>query len=151
MSFKEAEELITSVGHDLAVISELDLLMSGESHLLGQMAATPTLHPYLSSIALLQCYSLETCMTVEMLQRSKTVRFVNHIWRLRDKYRSWASIDLFPEETVALAGQNLRGDVQHQNLKFFSARQSAGRKGPFQPPKANIPTQQPGRRKGYRW
>ena len=28
---------------------------------------------------------------------------------------------LFSEETVALAVQNLRGDVQHQNLKFFSA------------------------------
>ena len=149
MSFKEAEELITSVGHDLAVISELDLLMSGESHLLGQMAATPTLHPYLSSIALLQCYSLETCMTVEMLQRSCQDRSLRQSHLAAQRQVPLMGKHLFPEETVALAGQNLRGDVQHQNLKFVSAsRQSAGRKAPFQPPKANIPTQQPGRRKG---
>ena len=60
MPIKETEELVCAAGRDLAVISELDWLMSGASHLLGQMAATPALSPYMSSITLLQRYALET-------------------------------------------------------------------------------------------
>ena len=58
--FKETEELVCAAGRDLAVISELDWLTLGASHLLGQMAATPALNPYISSIMLLQRYALET-------------------------------------------------------------------------------------------
>ena len=133
MPIKETEELICAAGRDLAVISELDWLTSGASHLLGQMAATPALHPYMSSITLLQRYGLETCRSVEMLKRSSTARYANHLWRLRDGHLSrlhpsvpkqtkeslrqapLLGIHLFPEETVAIAGQNLRGDVQHLN------------------------------------
>ena len=154
----EAEERIASAGRDLAVISELDRLTSGVSHLLSQMAATPALLPYLSSIALLQRYSLETCRNMEMLERSMTGRFANHTWRLnssvpkqtRESLRQapLLSNHLFPQETVAIAGQNLRGDVQHQNLsrslKLFTAtKPMAGKKAPSQPHRSNIPTQQP--------
>ena len=92
-----------------------------------------------------------------------TTRFANHLWRLRDGHVSklhssvpkqtkeslWQAPllgkHLFPEETVALAGQNLRGDVQHQNLskslKLFTAvKQSASKKASSHP---NFPTQQP--------
>ena len=72
MPIKETEELVCAAGRDLAVISELDWLTSGASHLLGQMAATPALSPYMSSITLLQRYALETCRSVEMLERSST-------------------------------------------------------------------------------
>ena len=88
MSIKEVEELITSAGRNLAVICELDWLTSGASHLLGQMTATPSLQPYMSSLALLQCYAFETCRSEEMLDWSTTARFVNHIWWLRDGYLS---------------------------------------------------------------
>ena len=88
MSVKETEEFVAAAGRDLAVISELDWLTSGESHLLGQMAATPALLPYMSSITLLQRYDLETCGSVEMLERSSTARYANHIWRLRDVHLS---------------------------------------------------------------
>ena len=128
--------------------------------------ATPALLPFMSSITLLQRYALETCRSVEMLERSKTARYANHIWRLRDghlsklhgsvrpgslsdSHHSWGQ-HLFPEETVALAGQNLRGDVQHMNLsnslKFFSAaKQTANKKASSQPPrvKQNPPQQPP--------
>ena len=138
----------------------------GVSHLLGQMAATPALHPYMSSITLLQRYALETCRSVEMLERSSTARYANHLWRLRDGHLSrlhrsvpkqtkeslrqapLLGIHLFPEETVAIAGQNLRGDVQHLNLSksliFFTAvKQPTGKKASSQPPKAKPQFQQP--------
>ena len=88
MPIKETEELECAAGRDLAVISELDWLTSGASHLLGQMAATPALSPYMSSITLLQRYALETCRSVEMLERSSTARYANHLWRLRDGHLS---------------------------------------------------------------
>ena len=128
MPIKETEELVCTAGRDLAVISELDWLTSGASHLLGQMAATPALSPYMSSITLLQRYALETCRSVEMLERSSTARYANHLWRLRDGHLSrlhpsvpkqtkeslrqtpLLGTHLFPEETVAIAAQNLRGD-----------------------------------------
>ena len=151
MPIKETEELICAAGHDLAVISELDWLTSGASHLLGQMAATPALHPYMSSITLLQGYALETCRSVDMLEGSSTTRYANHLWRLRDGHLSrlhpsvpkhtkeslrqapLLGIHMFSEETVAIAGQNLRGDVQHLNLSkslrfFTAAKQSTGKK-----------------------
>ena len=143
MPIKETEELVCAAGRDLAVISELDWLTSGASHLLGQMAATPALSPYMSSITLLQRYALETCRSVEMLERSSTARYANHLWRLRDGHLSrlhpsvpkqtkellrqapLLGTHLFPEETVAVAARNLRGDVQHLNLsnslRFFTA------------------------------
>ena len=150
-------------GRDLAVISELDWLTSGASHLLGQMAATPALHPYMSSITLLQRYALETCRSVEMLE---TARYANFIWWLRDGHLSrlhpsvpkqtkeslrqapLLGIHLFPEEILAIAGQNLRGDVQHWNLSkslrfFTAAKQSTGKKASSQPPKAKPQFQQP--------
>ena len=134
MPIKETEELVCAAGRDLAVISELDWLTSGASHLLGQMAATPALSPYMSSITLLQRYALETCRSVEMLERSSTARYANHLWRLRDGHlsRLHSSVPkqtkeslrqapllgthLFLEERVAVAARNLRGDVQHLNL-----------------------------------
>ena len=50
---------------------------------------------------------------------------------------------LFPEETVAIAGLNLRGDVQHFNLSkslrfFTAAKQSASKKASSQSPKAKV-------------
>ena len=165
---RETEELVAAAGRDLAVISELDWLTSGASHLLGQMAATPPLLPFISSITLLQCYALETCRSVEMLELSSTARYANHIWQLRDGHLSklhgsvlkqtreslrQAALlgqHLFPEETVAIAGQNLRGDVQRMNLshslKFFSAaKQTASTKASSQSPrvKQNPPQQSP--------
>ena len=130
------------------------------------MAATPALIPYMSSITLLQCYALETCRSVEMLEQSLTARYANLLWRLRDGYMSklhssvpkqtkeslqqapLLSKHLFPVETVAIAGLNLRGDVQHWNiaksLKFFTAaKQSTGKKSSSQPPKAKVQFQQP--------
>ena len=53
---RETEEFVAAAGRDLAVISELDWLTSGASHLLGQMVATPALLPYMSSITLLQLW-----------------------------------------------------------------------------------------------
>ena len=47
------------------VISELGWLTLGASHLLGQMAATPALLPYMSSITLSQRYALETCRSMK--------------------------------------------------------------------------------------
>ena len=88
LPIKETEELICAAGRDLAVISELDWLTSGASHLLSQMAATPALHPYMSSIMLLHRYALETCRSVEMLKRSLTARYANLLWRLRDGHLS---------------------------------------------------------------
>ena len=148
LPIKETEELICAVGHDLAVISKLDWLTSGASHLLGQMAATPALHPYMSFMTLLQRYALETCRSVEMLERSSTARYANLTWRLnlsrlhpsvpkqsKESLRQAPLLGthLFPEETVAIAGQNLRGDVQHLNLSnslrfFTAAKQSTGKK-----------------------
>ena len=168
VSVRETEELVAAAGRDLTVISALDWLTSGASHLLGQMAATPALLPFMSSITLLQRYALETCRNVEMLERSSTARYANPIWRLRDDHLSklHGSVpkqtmeslrqapllgqNLFPDETVAIAGQNLRGDVQHMNLsnslKFFSAtKQTANKKASSQPPrvKQNPPQQPP--------
>ena len=167
MPIKETEELVCAAGRDLAVISELDWLTSGASHLLGQMAATPALSPYMSSITLLQRYALETCRSVEMLERSSTARYANHLWRLRDGHLSrlhnsvpkqtkeslrqapLLGTHLFPEETVAVAARNLRGDVQHLNLsnslKFFSApkKQPKSNRSSSQPPKAQPLVQQP--------
>ena len=165
MPFKETEELVCAAGRDLAVISELDWLTS--AHLLGQMAATPALSPYISSITLLQRYALETCRSVEMLERCLTARYANHLWRLRDGHLSrlhpsvpkqtkeslrqapLLGTHLFPEETVAVAAPNLRGDVQYLNLsnslKFFTASKklSTGNRASSQPPKANPQIQQP--------
>ena len=169
MPIKETEELECAAGRDLAVISELDWLTSGASHLLGQMAATPALSPYMSSITLLQRYALETCRSVEMLERSSTARYANHLWRLRDGHLSrlhpsvpkqtkellrqapLLGTHLFPEETVAVAAREPhRGrDVQHLNLsnslRFFTAskKQSTGNRASSQPPKAKPQVQQP--------
>ena len=70
VSVRETEELIAVASRDLAVISELDWLTSGASHLLGQMAATLALLLFMSSITLLQRYALETCRSMEMLCQS---------------------------------------------------------------------------------
>ena len=101
-----------------------------------------------------------------MLERSSTARYANLLWRLRDGHlsRLHPSVPkqtkeslrqapllgnhLFPEETVAIAGLNLRGDVQHLNLskslRFFTAtKQSTGKKASSQPPKAKPHFQQP--------
>ena len=148
VSVRETEELIAAAGRDLAVISELDWLTSGASHLLGQMAATPALLPFMSSITLLQRYTLETCRSVDMLERSLTARYANHIWRLRDGHlsklhgsvpkqtkESLRQAPLLGWETVALAGQNLRGDVQRMNLSQFTeilfCRQADGQQESF--------------------
>ena len=98
MPIKETEELVCAAGRDLAVISELDWLTSGASHLLGQMAATPALSPYMSSITLLQRYALETCRSVEMLERSLTARYANHLWRVRDGHLSRLHLSV-PKQT----------------------------------------------------
>ena len=102
-----------------------------------------------------------------MLERSSTARYANHLWRLRDGHLSrlhpsvpkqtkeslrqapLLGTHLFPEETVAVAARNLRGDVQHLNLsnslRFFTAskKQSTGNKASSQPPKAKPQVQQP--------
>ena len=70
-----------------------------------------------------------------MLEWSTTARFANHIWRLRDGHllklitsvlkQTRESLrqaphlgkHLFPDETVALDGQNLRGDVIRTSQK----------------------------------
>ena len=117
-----------------------------------------------SSITLLQRYALETWRSVELLERSPTARYANRLWRLRDGHLSklhssvatkeslrqapLLSNHLFPEETVAIAGLNLRGDVQHLNLskslKFFiAAKHSTGNKALSQPPRAKVHFQQP--------
>ena len=71
--------------------------------------------------------------------------------RLRSRLRQAPLLGthLFPEETVAVAARNLRGDVQHLNLsnslRFFTAskKQSTGNKASSQPPKAKPQIQQP--------
>ena len=163
VTVRETEELVAAVGCDLAVISELDWLTSGASHLLGQMAATPALLPFMSSITLLQHYALETCRSVEMLEWSSTAPYANHIWRLRDGHLSklHGSVPkqtreflrqapllgkhLFSEETVAIAGQNLR--ETHESLQFTEKNvcRTAGKKASSQPSrvKQNPPQQPP--------
>ena len=111
VSLRETEELVAPAGRDLAVISELDWLMLGASHLLGQMAATPALLPFMSSITLLQCYALETCRSVEMLEQSSTARYANHIWWLRDGHLCLNSMALFLSRPGSLSDGTTPGQT----------------------------------------
>ena len=103
---------------------------------------------------------------MEMLELSSSSCYANLFWQLRDCHlsRLHPSVPkqtkeslrqapllgnhLFLEETVAIAGLNLRGDVQHLNLSkslrfFTAAKQSTGKKASSQPPKAKPQFQQP--------
>ena len=144
VSMGNRRELVAAVGRDLAVISELDWLTSGESHLLGQMAATPALLSFMSSITLLQRYALETCRSVKMLPitfgGSGMATCLNSMalslirpGSLSDRHHSWANICSQRKQWLLLVRIS-GGRSTHEPLQFTEilfCRQADGQQESF--------------------
>ena len=165
MTHKEMEESITNAGRDLSVVSDLDWMVSGASHLLKEMATTSGLQTSQTQIAHLQRYMLEVCRGLEVLELSNTARYANLIWHMRDSYlgKLHSSVPkstreslrrsplnsgrLFSEETVALASSTLKSDViMMANQKTLQRLNAPGNQSRGKRP-STTPYRQPGFKK----
>ena len=106
-------------------------MAEGASQLLNTMIATPE-SVTSDHLVFLQRYLLEMCRSLHFLGLSSTARHANLIWHMRDSYLSNVhqlvpkatkdalrvsplnSEHLFKEETVAIASDNLKSDLQLQ-------------------------------------
>jgi len=130
-SHREMDEQIGTAGKDISLVSDLDWMAEGASQLLNTMIATPESMTS-DHLVFLQRYLLEMCRSLQFLGLSSTARHANLIWHMRDSYLSKVhhlvpkatkdalrgsplnSEHLFKEETVAIAADNLRSDLQLQ-------------------------------------
>jgi hypothetical protein len=107
-------------------------MAEGASNLLNEMVTNTNLATSPLHLQFLQRYLLEMCRGLQILGLSNTARYANLTWHMRDLYLSklhplvpktmrdtlrrspLISNHLFKEETVALAADSLKGDLQLQ-------------------------------------
>ena len=138
-------------------------MAEGSSQLLNTMIATPE-SVTSDHLVFLQRYLLEMCRSLHFLGLSSTARHANLIWHMRDSYLSKDALrgsplnseHLFKEETVAIAADNLRSDLQLQtNQKALlrmqppasnrgTAKRSTGQQGVRNPTPKRVRFEPPG-------